>query len=94
MPHSSSNGAPERRSHSAILAAGIVWPPTAHIRSDERSAPPTAGSASIMEYMLGTPSNTVARWRAISASAVAGLKRSSITRVAPAMKVPFMMTLP
>jgi hypothetical protein len=44
--------------------------------------------------MVGTPSNTVARWRWIAASAAAGSKRSSITSVAPTMKVPFMITLP
>ena len=52
------------------------------------------GSASIIAYMVGTPSNTVAWCRWISASAWAGSKRSIITSVAPAMKVPFITTLP
>ena len=72
----------------------MVWPPTVQIRSEDRSAPGSDGSASIIAYMVGTPSNTVARCRWISARATAGSKRSIITSVAPAMKVPFMITLP
>ena len=94
MPQISSSGTAARSSHSAILAAGMVWPPTVQIRSEDRSAPDRAGSASIIAYMVGTPSNTVARWRWISAREIAGSKRSIITSVAPTMKVPFMITLP
>ena len=94
MPHSSSRGAPDRRSHSAIFAAGMVCPPTPQIRSEDRSVPGREGSASIIAYMVGTPSNTVARCRWIAARAWAGSKRSIITSVAPAMKVPFMTMLP
>ena len=64
------------------------------IRSEDRSAPGSDGSASIIAYMVGTPSNTVARWRWISAGVTAGSKRSIITSVAPTMKVPFITTLP
>ena len=72
----------------------MVWPPTAQIRSEDRSAVGRDGSASIIAYMVGTPSNTVAWWRWISARAAAGSKRSMITSVAPAMKMPFVTTLP
>ena len=72
----------------------MVWPPTAQIRSDDRSDVGRDGSASIIAYMVGTPSNTVARWRWIAARAAGGSKRSIITSVAPAMKVPFITTLP
>jgi hypothetical protein len=72
----------------------MVWPPTAQIRSEDRSAPGREESASIIAYMVGTPSNTVTRWRAIWARAVAASKRSISTSVAPAMKVPFITMLP
>ena len=72
----------------------MVWPPTAQARSEDRSVPGRDGSASIIAYMVGTPSNTVTWWRWISARASAASKRSMSTSVAPAMKVPFITMLP
>ena len=55
------SGQPNRRSTSSIFATGIVWPPTVQRVSDDRSKASRSGWESTYMYIVGTPSNIVAR---------------------------------
>ena len=77
-----------------MVDTGMVCPPTVQRVSEDRSADASAGWASMVAYMAGTPSNIVARCCCISRSASAGSKRSMSTTVPPTRNVPLITTLP
>ena len=72
----------------------MVWPPTVHRVRLDRSKRSRSGRASIMAYMVGTPSNIVAWCSPMSSSASTGSNRSISTTVPPAMNRLLITTLP
>ena len=93
MPQSSISGQPKRRSTSSIFT-GMVWPPTVQRVSEERSKDSKSGCASMYMYIVGTPSNIVARWVSMLASTSTASKRGCSTSVSPYRSAPLKTTLP
>ena len=66
-----------------MTSPGIAEPPVTHTRSDDVSASSWPGALSIAWYIVGTPSSTVTRSRAMISSALLGSKRGISVRHAP-----------
>ena len=74
IPHNSMSGACERASQAFITEVAMVWPPTVQRVRLDRSKLSNPGSASIIVYIVGTPSNIVARCSSIKPRAVLGVE--------------------
>ena len=67
-----------------MTSTGIAAPPDAQTCRLDVSASPASGWWSIAEYIVGTPSNTVTRSRAMISSALPGSKRGIRVSMPPA----------
>ena len=80
---------PNCASNARSTSTGSDAPPEMHVRSEEVSGRWPRGTASIALYIVGTPRKTLTRSRSIIASALAGSKRGSSVRQAPAIRPAF-----
>ncbi len=91
MPKPSSTMQPKRRSNPCRISTGRDAPPEMHMRRLATSAAAAPGCCSSAAYMVGTPSNTVARSRAMASSTVCGSKRGTRVSEAPLRTATFMV---